>query len=144
MLHITLLHIIYTQLCYKNRKEPNRARRHWPGRAAVPSSWGDLPPPSVAHFCLAHPQAGSPVTKPQDEIHISHIIIMSTRVMLKPDWRAARAWEKEILEYEDCLPNPDIFSVASLLHAQGFHILFSSCSTHFPEQTMRTKQRWLY
>lgn len=54
--------------------------------------------------------------------------------------RRQRACEKEILEQEDCLPNPDISSVASLLHAQGFHILFSSCSAHFPEPIMMKKR----
>lgn len=69
----------------------------------------------------------------------------STTVMLKPDWSAAREHvRKETLEQEDCLPNPDISSVASLLHARGFHILFSSCSAHFPEPTMITKQRQLH
>lgn len=45
------------------------------------------------------------------------------------------------LEQDDSLPNPDISSVASLLHAQGFHILFASCSAHFPEPTMITKAK---
>lgn len=51
-----------------------------------------------------------------------------------------RACVKEILEQEDRLPNPGISSVASLLHAQGFHILFSSCSAHFPEPAPTTEQ----
>lgn len=34
------------------------------------------------------------------------------------------------------LPNPGISSVASLLHAQGFHILFSCCLVHFPKTKM--------
>lgn len=43
----------------------------WPGRAAVPSSWGVLPPPLAAHFCLAHPQAGSPVKDNKLSLHIT-------------------------------------------------------------------------
>lgn len=44
----------------------------------------------------------------------------------KHEWTAHRG-------PEDFLPNLDISSVSSLLHAQGFHILFSSYSAPVPE-----------
>lgn len=75
--------------------DKNEGAQHWPGRAAVPSSWGDLPPPLVAHFCLAHPQAGSPVAKPQDNTEIKLRKSMST-VMIKPDWTVPETmWEEK-------------------------------------------------
>lgn len=43
------------------------------------------------------------------------------------------------MEHKVHLPNPDISSVASLLHAQDFHILFFSCSVHFPETREKTR-----
>lgn len=98
--------------------------RHWPGRAAVPSSWGDLSPPLVAHFCCAHPWAGSPVPNNTDH---------------RPSIKTGRARRKR-QGRGNGLPNPDISSVASLLHARGFHILFSCCLAHFPKTAMATKQ----
>lgn len=40
---------------------------------------------------------------------------------------------------KNSLLNPDIVFVASLLHAQGFHILFSCCLAHFPKTKMIRK-----
>lgn len=37
----------------------------------------------------------------------------------------------------DCLPNLDIFSAASLLHARDLHILFSCCLAHVPVGTQK-------
>lgn len=62
---------------------------------------------------------------------------------LNPDWNTARehVWKKV-----ERSPNPGISSVVSLLHARGFHILFSFCSAHFPETNKQgsSKNRLLY
>lgn len=72
---------------------------------------------------------------------ISQVNVMFTMEMLPILEGSQRAYDNKLLEQEDCLPNPDISSVVSLLHAQGFHILFSSWSARFPKPTTITKQR---
>lgn len=50
-------------------------------------------------------------------------------------WNQAKLKAKESARRKrrGSLPNPGISSVASLLHARGFHILFFCCLTRFPK-----------